>query len=547
MPSGSYYCFQDKCGIFFWGANSHDAVWHLALTTISFKQYPFIMPNFSGALLIGYNYLLDLIIYLLTFIGIPAIFTFFKIIPLVWFIVFTALLIRLGRMLRDSVLFIIWLLFFAYFGSSFAFVFPLYHDKTIWGTSSLLSMQSGQVLTNMPFALSLLFILSILVLLKKNKPSFMMSLIIGLCMFITLGLKFYGGFISIVLVFIYYIVTFFTNKKTSISSRILPFALQIGTISICIVTAIFFFYNPFASIKTGSVFIFSPFATMHSIIEEPALFYLKDMVNARYFLYAHGISPRLIFIEIFSSIIFLFFSLGLRLLGIIYFMYKVLRKKVTIFDLTVFITTVIGYIVLVLFTQKGQWWNTVQFYYYVLFLLNIFTAEFFYEATKDKKNILISCVAIFIAVILTLPGNIDIMRSFVSYPAPAYISKDELQALSFLKKQPNGVVFAPIYDKKIIGSFTKPFPLYTFEDTAYISSFSQKQSYIADQMQNSIMGIDDANRLKMVKTTDCAFLNTFSYVYLIKSQNAELLDKCYSSSIQPLFWNGEVAIYAGKK
>jgi len=63
--NGSYYCFQDKCGLFFWRSHGHDALWHMAVASISFTKFPFIMPTFSGAELIGYNYLLDILLLLL--------------------------------------------------------------------------------------------------------------------------------------------------------------------------------------------------------------------------------------------------------------------------------------------------------------------------------------------------------------------------------------------------------------------------------------------------------------------------------------------------
>ena len=59
VPSGSYYCFGGKCGFYFWGAHGHDSIWHLAISQVSFKTFPFVAPNFAGALLYGYNFLLD--------------------------------------------------------------------------------------------------------------------------------------------------------------------------------------------------------------------------------------------------------------------------------------------------------------------------------------------------------------------------------------------------------------------------------------------------------------------------------------------------------
>ena len=374
-PSGSHYCYQDKCGIFFWGANSHDAVWHLALVAVSFNKWPFIMPVFSGVNLNGYNFLIDLIIYFLNIIKIPMVFSYFKLIPFIWFFVFTGLLITLGKKLKDSFWYIFWILFFAYFGSSFAYIFTLYHQKTIWSSASLLAMQSGQNLTNIPFSLSLIFLLIIMILIKKDRPSLKTAFIFGILIFINFGLKFYGGVVSLFMVGVYFLF------KRDLSLLIRSYLI----IGIFVIGAMIIFFNPLNSLKAGSAFIFSPFATMHSMIEEPIYFYLKDMVNARYYLYENAslfTSPRLLFIEIFSSLIFLIFSTGLRIFGLFLIIWKIIKRKINLLDGLIILSMVLCYLFLILFIQRGMWWNIVQFYYFFLFLLNFFTAEFFYNLTK---------------------------------------------------------------------------------------------------------------------------------------------------------------------
>src|SRR3989338_4655522 len=100
MPTGSYYCHQGKCGIFFWGAHAHDAVWHLAIINTSFNVFPFIAPTFAGNHLAGYNYLLDFLMFILSRIGISPLFSYFKLFPLLWFISITAVAIILARKIK---------------------------------------------------------------------------------------------------------------------------------------------------------------------------------------------------------------------------------------------------------------------------------------------------------------------------------------------------------------------------------------------------------------------------------------------------------------
>jgi hypothetical protein len=543
MPSGSYYCYKKSCGIFFWGANGHDAVWHLALASTAFKAYPFISPIYSGAVLTGYNYLMDLVFYLLSRVGISASFSYFKLFPLLWFFLLTSLTVMLGRKIKDAWQFVAFLLFFMYFGSSFTFLFPLFHNGTIWGASSLLSMQSGQALTNMQFALSLIVLLIILLLMQDKNKEMRKTLLFGFLIFINVGLKIYAGIISFFAISLYFILAHLEMKQL---------ILNIIIISIFFLGAIFLFFNPLTSLKSGSVFIFSPFATMHSLIEEPNLLYLKDMVNARYYLYAHGgllKSPRLWSIELFSSALFLFFSLGLRMFGLVYFVIKLIKRTLSRFDIVIVSSALFAYLLLILFVQKGQWWNVIQFYYFALFLLNIITAEFFYEVIKTSKKKVYALSIITLLIILTLPGNLDIARGFFRFPGHSYISQEEITALNFLKNQPEGVVFTQLFDKKNkITSADPVTPIYIGEDSAYVSAYSGKPLYLADIQVLQITGINYESRLKRIQDDDCSILNEVGYIYQVKEYQDKFLQTCLPMdkdyNVRKIFENKGVAIYS---
>jgi len=189
--------------------------------------------------------------------------------------------------------------------------------------------------------------------------------------------------------------------------------------------SVFLFYDPISSLQSGSTFIFKPFALVHPIIEDPSLFYLKNITNARYYLIEQNkLSPRLIIIEAFSLLLFLFFNFGTRILGFIYLIFKSIKKKVEEIEVYVFLTILFSVFLTIFFIQKGEWWNTIQFFYYALFLSNIFISKFLYELIKKKK--IIGIITSLIIIIATIPVNIDILKSFVTFPSQYYISKDEI-------------------------------------------------------------------------------------------------------------------------
>lgn len=545
VPSGSRFCYQGQCGMFIWGANGHDGIWHLSLISTAYKQFPFISPIYKDGLLTGYNYLMDFSLHLLTFLGFSPQFLFFKFIPIIWFIGFCYFLILLGRKMINNSSFIFWLLFFSFFGSSFTFLLPLYHNGSIWGASSLVSMQSGQVLTNIQFALSLVGLLIIFYILKTKKLNYRWICIIGFLLLINLGLKFYGGFVSAAAIYIYLLIEYISSKDKFKLEYILNTLAKYAILTFFVVSAVAIFYDPVHSFKTGSTFSFSPLAVIHPMIEEPALFYWLKMANARYFLYTKGFGLRLLLIELFSTGTFLFFSLGLRIFAFIEIGIKLFKKTVSKFDLAIILAAFSAFLFCILFVQKGEWWNVIQFYYYTLFILNFYTALFIYRLLKQIKNKLLSILIIGLIIFLTLPGNLDILKTFSRFPAQVYIPDAELQALAFLKKQPEGIILTQRQNKSLTKAGMMN-PIAYGEDSAYVSAFTSKQTYMNDYAVLIITGIDYKKRLERLKASDCSIIDEVNYVYQLKSVPDDFFSNCVSpeqEKLKKIFENNEVIIY----
>ena len=530
VPSGSNYCIGDECGLYLWGVHNHDSIWHIALATTAFKQYPFIVPSFAGEILSGYNVLLDLVIYLLTFVGLSPFFSLFKLIPILWFILFTVAAILLARKIKDDVLFVAIFLIFIFFGGSYTYFLTLYHNGTIDGSAAVLAMQSGLMMTNLQLALSFTVILFMLLFIKVREFNYKQVILFSILTFIAIGLKFYGAVIAIFLAGAYILEIFFNSKRFSLTFKYcLPIVFSI-------VISVLFFYNPFAALKSGSVLIYSPFALVHSLIEEPDLVYLKDLVLQRYYLLSvNPLSPRLLAIELFSALLFIFINLGSRFFGLIYFLYKLIKRQVTRFDIYIAISILIGTLLAILFIQKGIWWNTVQFFYYVIFLANFFAAQLIYKLLKQGNKIL-SLLGM-VLILLALPINLDILKGTIIAPK-AYVNRSELEALAFLKKQPAGVIFSSFHfaDKKNTG---------VFDETAYIPAFTSKQNYISDLHVLELTGVDYADRLDKVESMDCKIFQEVKYIYYKKYFSSKFLKKCNRElkEYKNIFENNKVTIY----
>jgi len=525
FPSGSYYCFNHQCGVYFWGAHEHDGIWHLAVAETAFSQWPPRHPVFAGATLSGYNFFLDLMIFILAKTGIPAIIWYFKILPVIWFFLYTFLSLKLAEKINKSYWFKVFFLFLNYFGASFALFFTLYHKKSIWGSSSIMASQPLLSLVNLQFAFSLIFILlTLIAFFEKNKTK--KILIYTIVIFINLALKFYGGVVNLFLIFGLILIEKNKLKEKLFSSIFIAF---FATISVLI------FYQPFSATKTGSPLIFSPFAMVHNLIEEKDLFYLPSLVNARYFLYEKGFGPRLLAIEFFSSFLFLLFNFGVRFFGLLYFLIGFFYKKINRFHLIIFLTIIFSCLLTIFFIQKGMWWNTIQFTYYGLFLANIFAALFLTELLSQKKIKFLVIVAFLI--LINIPENIDILKGFNPLKKTSFIDKRELEALNFLKKRDDGIIFAPSLAVDTI-----------HKESAYVSAFTGKPTYFNDRHVLSITGVDWQSREKKIADVEKINLEELpvKYFYFLKK------DKNYPIFIQKInslkkykkiFENQEVLIF----
>lgn len=534
MPSGTFACLSGKCGLYFWGA--HDSIWHLAVVSVSFGQFPFLAPTFSGATLQGYNLLLDYFIYLISKIGISPLLTYFKLLPLVWFALFTTAGIALGKKIKDSPLFVGIFLFFLYFGSSFGYLLTLYHSHTLQGSSGALAMQSGLMMTNLQLAFSFVIILYQLLIIKSNKNSFKITLLMAILTALNMGLKFYGGMMSIFLSFFYLLIAFKFTKK-----QIINFILHGLIVALLTFVAVVVTYG-WESIfsRANETLIFSPFSMTHSMIEDSSMFYLKDMVDARYYLYAvNPRSPRLFAIEGLTVLLFIVFNLGSRFVGVFYYAWKNLIGKKDKFEIYILTGMVFAFTLTILFIQHGIWWNVIQFSYYAIFFANIFASLLVFQLFKSKKLFLV--IFGLIILILTIPPNLDIVSGSLSKNY-TYISSEELDALKYLKGLPNGVVFESFHyaSKGKLDDF--------LADTSFIPAFTGKISYVNDIAQMKLTLLDFENRYERVKKIDCKIFDQVNYVYIKKIYTKNILTRCIykNDNFERVFKNREVSIYLNK-
>lgn len=537
-PSGSYYCFNDVCGHYFWGVHEHDGIWHLAVAEAAFKSFPPQNPVFSGVSLVGYNSLLDFVLYILNTVGISPIFSYFKMLPIIWFIGFTYFSLRLSRKWSKNSTFTFIFLFLNYFGASFSFLIPLIKEGIMTGSSSILSMQAILSLTNLQLAYSYIFLLWIINLLFEKKITNKIVFFICIFLFIQWGLKFYSGVISSVIVGIFFLIRIVRLKKWR------DF-ISTGLFALSSIASIFINYNPLGGkASVGSVLIFKPLELIWPLIEDRGLFYSEYWANAKYiYLASSNISVRFVIFCVSLVTLFIILNFGIRLLGFICLFHSQFKREDEDIHKALGVAVLIGISLPIFFIQKGMWWNTIQFLFPVYLILNIYTADYIGGL---KNNILKNVVVIF-TIVVSLPYLFDGLKGYIVFPGKIVLSQNELDALGYLKELPYGIIYTPIYKPRDDLNTTAVNPLFNHVDSAYVSAYTGKQTLYANYVQLLLLNVEYIQRKQEIERGNCMLLSSIKYVYLHSSQKNDLFfKKCIykNKGYKKIFHNNSVTVYS---
>jgi hypothetical protein len=512
------------------GNIGHDVYWHLALVEVAFKTFPFQMPIFSGVPLQGYNYLADFFMFLITKLGIPSLYVYFIVVPLLYVVLLSFLVIYFAIRQNKSIFYVTSLTFFVFLATPFSYLLSLYKRGTLFfGFNYPTAMQSPTALTNLSYALTVLVLFVVLLMFQEKKRTIIQSVLLGFLVGLAFGIKFYGGIILLLLVGIHESLLFFQKRN-------LPNFIATVTSGLFFVGAsLVFFYDPFNSIKSGGVFAFSPFAIPHNLIEDPDALYIPQFVMARYSILdaKKFFSPRLAVIELITVAIYLVYNFGTRIIGWLYLAKQIIAKKITRFELTLTVVILISIILSVTLVQRGgDWWNIVQFFGYGLLLANFFAASMMYEILQRYKKPGLTIAVVI--VLLTLPLHIElVMRAAERLYKPYDVSAEEQKALAFLKtKNDNGAVFSV--------------PL--FPRLSYIPARSAKPAFFADENVISNLGIRFEDRKKLLSDPGNIDLGNLPvrYFYLVKTDKdyQVMIDKVRNTKgLKNIYDNPEVIIF----
>lgn len=522
MPSGSHYCFDNACGVYFWGANEHDGVWHLAVANTLLDQYPYQLPNMSGVTMHGYNYLLDLVVAVMSKISLTSSSVWiFKIIPLLWAGLFVWLSGKFARSYLPKRKYYPYLvMIMGLLGSSLGYLIVLLKNSSLKGASTILAMQAGQNLLNPQFALSLVVILLYLIKAKNEPKNLRDYMWRGDLVAVAITLKFYTGIVMGVMMAAEVAWDWVGGK---VGRKLITLgSLVAGSL---VIAASWFFYQPG---HAAFPLIYKPWATVNPVVEDSSLVYLPQLATR---IYSYQ-GAKLWIIEAIILGIFTLFNYGSRVIAV----FAITKVSHSRQKFLIIVGSLAGLLLSILLVQRGVWWNTVQFLYVSMYLAGLLSAEVLAD-WLDQGKLIFTALAL-IVVALNLPGNWDIATTYIHKPGTSYISDDQLSALRYLRDQPKGAVLTPPFSR--VGGTAKLSGLY---DTAMIPAYSYHPSYLSDVVQLDLTQTDYQGRKSLIDTGDCGVLSQVKYIWDEADNPVRARFVDCPVKLEQIFDNSEVVIW----
>ncbi|MEJ2348132.1 MAG: hypothetical protein P8Y17_02980 [Patescibacteria group bacterium] len=371
---------------------------------------------------------------------------------------------------------------------------------------------------------------------KKRRLHFWVSAIF---FGVLVQIKAYAGVVALFSLFV--AGTFLYFKKKDI--RILKILFVAGTISL-------FVFLPL-NLNSSNLLVFYPFWYLETMMAFGDRLHWEKFYSAMVNYKASGNVIKAFLAYLVAFLIFLLGNLGARFIGF-YWIIKKLKKirGLNCQDLFILSAISIGVVLPMFFVQKGTPWNTIQFFYYSLFFFGIVCAKVLSSWLKTHSNLAWGASLLILA--FTIPTTVTTLRHYIPGPPPSAIPEEEIDALKFLKSQPKGKVLSlQILDEIYMLKEVEPKPLFLYESTAYVSAFSKKEVYFADEVNLNIMNYNWVDRKENIKKflkdpnsrEGYAFLRQagINYIYLVKRPLVGLDENALN--IKNIFDNEKTIIY----
>lgn len=404
----------------FWGAQHHDALWHIALMK-RLSYFSFENPVFAGESLGNYHYLMNLILGIINRIsGIPIFLLVYKIFPLIIAPIIGILTFIFSKELFNSRKAGLWSVFFIYFGSSFAYLLPLLGLGSDLLETSFWAQQQISMFFNLPYAASIPILFAALLFLQKylsNKSRRDKYLTIVFFSLLPVTKSFAGVFLigltaAAVFRFLY--------QKNFDLLFISVFAILLSILLL----------SP--TLKFGDQhLIYQPGWFLETMMVVPDRIGVQDWALKLEHYRSVEATHWIVWMYILAFLIFFVGNLGTRIVAIFNVEYKeLLYDPVHQLLLT---SAVIFLVIPLLFLTSGIAWNSIQFLYYLLLITGIYAGNGVRIILNKFKNGRYRLFIGIIIIILTIPVNLSTLNYYYSR-TPETIPLEEYRLLESISK-----------------------------------------------------------------------------------------------------------------
>jgi len=273
------------------------------------------------------------------------------------------------------------------------------------------------------------------------------------------------------------------------------------------------------------------------MVESPDRFPIPDWILKEEALSYYGDWLGVLRLRILEFFLFLVGNLGVRTLGLL-FVLKIFLTKKKIEEITWFFlfALLVALLCPMLFVQKGSIANTIQFLYYLLAILNFYTALFVFNFLSKKPP---PAKIFFLALIIVLAVPTSLKHFWESLSSPgSFVSPKEMEAIETLKTTPQ--------DSIILVSVS---PRNT--NAMYVGALSERRTYYSDRLmsENTLKDFKKREELinKFFTTSDKNWAKNFllenkiDYIYLYGKENFFLSPE--DLNLKEFFRNEEVTIF----
>lgn len=552
FPSG----FRYPSGDYYWSAQGHDGLWHVAVIEALQQKFPPDNLMFAGKTLYNYHYFGDII---MAETGrILPVFSNFDL----YFRLFSFLLSALMGLAAYSFLTTwsgkksvgVWGIFFTYFAGSLGWIVELAKGRHPFGGEATFWLsQTNSIIGNPPhafcyFFLPVFFLALHYYLKKKSTESLAAAFLLGGFL---VGFKVSAGAVLLCGLTAAIGFDWLFHRKLDL----LPLTGLIGLSSLVIFRLI--------AHEGESFLMFHPWWFIRTTIVDPNRVGWMDLELRRQFYLDRGgwrSYVRIAQFEGLALIIFLFGNLGTRAIGFLHLSRDFLTKRVLRkpLEATLFFTMLAGFTIPLLFLQRGVVYNLIQFAQYFLLIFTFWAAvstDAVFRSIRKKSS---KVVFLIILVAVSVPTVIGNLVEFYGKNPLVVVSPAEIEALNFIKTNypPSRIILTRPFNPYSHGLYDhQPWPIYAWVSTGYVSAYTGRPTYLADEGQMVIMDLKPENRLAAA----ARFFNpataaeekrlllereNISLVYLHRDEVPEGFDQQANNfGLKNVFENDDAAVY----